>query len=69
MNDSLKTMLRLLFAAAHAARDDRALRRALRLWQETGIVPVAHIVADTYTTAELPIAFGANRAPRRGPVS
>jgi hypothetical protein len=69
MNEPRMTMMRLLFSAAHAAADDRALRRALRLWRETGIVPVAHIVADTYTTAELPIAVSAVLTPGKEPVS
>ena len=69
MTASRNTVMRLLFAAAHAAQDDRATRRALRLWQETGIVPVAHIVADTGMTAELPIALSCGLAPRKGPLS
>lgn len=34
------------------ARDDAALRRALRIWLETGSIPVAHIVAEPEATEE-----------------
>jgi hypothetical protein len=57
MSAHLSTIMSLVFSAAHSARDERSVQRALRVWRETGVAPVPHILAETSKTSELPIAL------------
>jgi hypothetical protein len=68
MPDSPISLMSLLFAAAHSSRRDPSLRRALRVWRETGVVPEARI-GDAVESAELAITLGMPSAPRGGLVS
>jgi hypothetical protein len=47
------SLLRFLFPDRDdATREDAALRRAVQLWSTTGVVPVAHIVAELSAIGE-----------------
>ena len=47
--------LRSLFASRRLVeREDSSVRRVMRIWAETGTVPVAHMVAELDWTTEHP---------------
>jgi hypothetical protein len=69
MSDTLRSTMSLLFSAAHSARHDRSVERALRVWRETGVVPIPRVVADAGHTSELPIALSVPSVQGSWPLS
>jgi hypothetical protein len=66
---SLSPVMSLLFSAAHSARDERGVQRALRVWRETGVAPVPKVLADASKTSELPVALTVPSIRRKGPLA
>ena len=52
----MPTLKALLPSRRESSQEATLLRRALKIWEETGSVPVVHMVAELDWTAEFPAA-------------
>jgi hypothetical protein len=52
----MPTLKALFPSRRSSSQEATSIRRALKIWEETGMVPVVHMVAELDSTTEFPAA-------------
>ena len=52
----MPTLKALFSSRRSSSQEATSIRRALKIWEETGSVPVVHMVAELDSTTEFPAA-------------